>query len=463
MNARKFPRAALAALLTLALAQSAAAQIPKQNEAKTLDELLDMIRRKALEDRSEFQRREQEFARDRSKQAELLRKAEARRDAEEKRSAELENAFEKNEQEIATKQDTLNKRLGSLKELFGVFQQVAGDAQGIFRESITSVQFPNREEFLEAFAKKMGKASAVSSIGEIEQLWFELQREMTESGKVVAFPSKVTRADGQVEDREAVRVGVFNVVSDGQYLTWEPKTERLLVLQRQPAGRYLGAAEDLQTADSGFVDFAIDPSRGSILALLIQTPGFFQRIEQGGLIGYITIVLGIIGVLLCIERFVTLTLVGRKVDAQVASSTASADNPLGRILGIQEHNPDADPETLERKLDEAILRELPQLTRFLTFIRIIAVVAPLLGLLGTVTGMINTFQAITLFGTGDPKLMAGGISQALVTTVIGLCVAIPVVLLHSGVSGRSRRIVHILEEQSAGMVAERSERQHAAA
>ena len=120
----------------------------------------------------------------------------------------------------------------------------------------------------------------------------------------------------------------------------------------------------------------------------------------------------------------------------------------------------ANVETLELKLAEAIFREMPKLTRSLLFIKIISVVAPLMGLLGTVTGMIQTFQAITLYGTGDPKLMAGGISQALVTTVLGLTVAIPMVLLHTLVSGRSKRIVQVLQEQSAGIIAEHSERQH---
>ncbi|MEC8351463.1 MAG: MotA/TolQ/ExbB proton channel family protein, partial [Pseudomonadota bacterium] len=103
-------------------------------------------------------------------------------------------------------------------------------------------------------------------------------------------------------------------------------------------------------------------------------------------------------------------------------------------------------------------REMPKITRNLTLIKIISVVAPLLGLLGTVTGMINTFQAITLFGTGDPKLMAGGISQALVTTVLGLVVAIPTVFLYTLLNTRSKNMLLILQEQSAGIIAERSEK-----
>ena len=107
---------------------------------------------------------------------------------------------------------------------------------------------------------------------------------------------------------------------------------------------------------------------------------------------------------------------------------------------------------------EAALKEMPALTKGLLFIKVTAAVAPLMGLLGTVTGMIKTFQVITLYGAGDPKMMAGGISQALMTTVLGLCVAIPMVLLHTVVSGKSRKIVNILQSQSAGLVAQHSER-----
>ena len=125
---------------------------------------------------------------------------------------------------------------------------------------------------------------------------------------------------------------------------------------------------------------------------------------------------------------------------------------------VKEQYPDADTETLELKLSESILREVPKLQSRLTIIKIISVVAPLIGLLGTVTGMINTFQAITLFGTGDPKLMAGGISQALVTTVLGLVVAIPMVFISTLLKTRSKGIINILQQQSAGIIANRSEK-----
>jgi biopolymer transport protein ExbB len=116
-----------------------------------------------------------------------------------------------------------------------------------------------------------------------------------------------------------------------------------------------------------------------------------------------------------------------------------------------------DTETLELKLSEGILKETPKLESGLNLLKIIAAIAPLMGLLGTVTGMIVTFQAITIFGAGDPKAMAGGISGALVTTVLGLLVAIPTVLLHTIVNGRAQRIIHVLNEQTTGIIAEHTE------
>jgi biopolymer transport protein ExbB len=178
---------------------------------------------------------------------------------------------------------------------------------------------------------------------------------------------------------------------------------------------------------------------------------------QGGTVGSVIILVGILGVLLAVERLITLSLVGAKVRAQRKTRTASEGNPLGRVLKVYDDNKDVDVETLELKLSEAILRESPKLTRNITLIQVISVVAPLLGLLGTVIGMITTFQAITLFGAGDPKTMAGGISQALVTTVLGLVVAIPTTLLHSVVAAQSRSVIHVLEEQSAGIIADHAE------
>jgi biopolymer transport protein ExbB len=262
--------------------------------------------------------------------------------------------------------------------------------------------------------------------------------------------------DGTTQEMEVARVGLYNIVADGLYL--EYKNGTLKELPRQPEqGRFTGSTSDLLEANEGIVRFGVDPTLGGVLSTLVARPNLIERIQQGGLVGYLIIALGIIGLLISLERLIVLGVASRKVSAQLISGSPSNDNALGRVLAVADSYKSSDTDTMELKLSEAIFKETPALNRALLFIKIISVVAPLMGLLGTVTGMINTFQAITLYGTGDPKLMAGGISQALVTTVLGLSVAIPMVLLHTVVSGRSKRIVQVLQEQSAGIIAEHAE------
>ncbi len=449
----------LLAMLAIVLSPLAMAQ----SEPVSLDELLQKVKAGRVQDSKENAARLERFRADNAAQARLLEAARAERTSAEARSKELETAFEENDAKLVELELALKERLGSLKELFGVLQQAAGDARGQFENSLTHVQFPERVDFLTELAQKMGQSSRLASIEEIEQLWFELQREMTESGKVVRFPAKVITANGDEVEQEVVRVGAFNVVADDKYLQFVPETGHLVELARQPQARYLEKVDALTSATSGMHPFGLDPSRGQILSLLVQAPDLRERIAQGGVVGYVILGLGALALLIALERLLVLTLTGLRVAAQTRKLDQPGSNPLGRILKVYHDNPQADTETLELKLSEAILRETPRINRMLMFLKIIAVVAPLLGLLGTVTGMIITFQAITLFGTGDPKLMAGGISTALVTTVLGLCVAIPTVLLHTLVASRARRLNQVLEEQTAGMIAAHSERQHAAA
>jgi biopolymer transport protein ExbB len=432
-------------------------------EALSLDALLEKVKAGRVQDAGENARRIAAFKADKAQQANLLAGAKAEQRREEALSAKLETAFEENDVKVIELEAALKERLGSLKELFGVLQQAAGDARGQFENSLTHVQFPERVDFLTELAQKMGQTSRLASLEEIERLWYEMQREMTESGKVVRFPASVVTVDGNDVQRNVVRVGAFNVVSGGKYLQFVPETGHLLELARQPQQRYLDKIADFESASRGTSAFGLDPSRGQILSLLVQAPSVRERIDQGGVVGYVIICLGALALLIALERTAILTFPGWCVRLQARKPDDPGNNPLGRIFKVYHDNPRADIETLELKLSEAILKETPKINRLLMFLKIIAVVAPLLGLLGTVTGMIITFQAITLFGTGDPKLMAGGISQALVTTVLGLCVAIPTVLLHTLVSSRARRLTQILEEQAAGMIAMQSESQHAKA
>lgn len=454
------PIATAGLLLALALDPGGAALAaePAAPRAASLDELLREVRGARARQREENQRREAEFRARKAEQERLLAEARAKRDAALARSNELEAAFDENEIEIPELQETLRNRLGTLGELFGVVRQVAGDTRGFLESSLISAELPGRADEL----AKLAQSKELPTVEELEDLWFALQEEMTEAGKVTRFPTEVVTLDGDEVETEVTRIGTFNTIADGRYLQYLPETGKLAELARQPGARHLASVEEFEATDEGLVGVSIDPSRGTILSLLIRTPNLREQIDQGGLVGYVIIGLFVFGLALAAERLVSLGLVGRKMKAQMASEQASEDNPLGRVLQVYEANPTADVETLELKLDEAILKEVPRLERGNTLIKVLSVVGPLLGLLGTVTGMIKTFQVITLFGTGDPKLMAGGISEALVTTVLGLTMAIPLLLLHSVVSSRSKALTQVLEEQSAGLIATHAERLHAA-
>lgn len=441
-------------LMTLAVH----AQNKVSDRALDLDALLQQLEQGKFQQSQQNTQRERAFQQKRAEQDQMLRKANSTREQTLKRSEILETEFEENEFKLADLNEALTKRLGSLKELFGVLQQVAGDTKSQFHNSVISAQIPGRTVFLDNLAQSMGASSKLASIAEIEQVWFEMQREMTESGKVSKFTTDVVEAGGNKVAKEVLRVGSFALVSDGKYLDFNGTTASLSELVRQPAGRYGDSASALQDSNGELVEFGLDPTGGSILKLLVQAPSLKERVEQGGLVGYIILIVGAIGLLLALERLITLTITKTKVNKQLKSSTFASSNPLGRVMQVRDQYPQADTEALELHLTEAMLGEIPKLSRNLTIIKIISVVAPLMGLLGTVTGMINTFQAITLFGTGDPKLMAGGISTALVTTVLGLVVAIPMTLLYAMLNTRSKDIVFILQEQASGVIAERAER-----
>ena len=432
--------------------------IAQDDRALDLDALLKQLEEGKFAQTEQNKQREQEFMAQRAEQDRILRETAQLRDRTLATSEQLETAFEQNEFKLADLNEALTNRLGSLKELFGVLQQVAGDTKNKFYNSVVSAEIPGRAAFLDQLAQDMGSSSKLASIDEIEQVWYEIQREMTQSGKVTKFTTDVVEAGGAKVSKEVVRVGPFALVSDGKYLDYNGVTGTVAELIRQPAGRYGESAAELQASSGELVKFGIDPTGGSILGLLVQAPNLQERVEQGGVVGYIILIVGAFGLLLSIERLFTLTIIRTKVNSQLKSKEVKANNPLGRVLKVRDEHPNADTEALELHLTEAILAEVPKLGRNLTIIKIISVVAPLMGLLGTVTGMINTFQAITLFGTGDPKLMAGGISTALVTTVLGLVVAIPTTLLYAMLNTRSKNIVYILQEQAAGVIAERAEK-----
>jgi biopolymer transport protein ExbB len=431
-------------------------------EISTVEALLQLVKEGKTKEQSENADREAKFMANKNEQAAILA-AEKRELARQERIADqLEAEYKKNEEILRVKEEAYQKELGSLVELFGHLQSSAGEAAVQFSGSLTSPQYGlERVDFLNELTSKMSETTELPTIREIEGLWYELQREMVASGQVVSFDTTVIDVDGESSTCNVTRVGLFNAVCDGKYLEYVAATGQYAFLPRQPAGRFTKTAKSVGNADAGEqVRFGVDPTGptgGSLLANLIQTPSLAERAAQGREVGYAIIFVGLIGIGLAFWKLWSLYVLGKAVRAQAGSKTLDVRNPLGRVLKVGEENFKKDIDTLELKLAEAIMAERPSIERGIGAVRIISVVAPLAGLLGTVTGMIVTFQMITLYGTGDPKLMAGGISQALVTTVLGLLVAIPTTLLHSFTASSAKGIISVLEEQSTGILAERAE------
>jgi biopolymer transport protein ExbB len=425
--------------------------------AQTLDELANIVRQAANTEAQINQEREARFVRERNNQRALLGEARQELANENARSDRLRAEYDQNERALAELETTLAERMGNLGELFGVVRQAAGDISAALDDSMVTAQMPGRTAFLADLAQRR----ALPTVPELRQLWSAMVTEIAESGRVVRFTAPVERTSGEKEDLEIVRVGVFNATSDGRFLDWDTSKSRenLIELARQPASRFAGMAGDLQDAGgSDVVPMSVDFTRGQILRAVVQSKTPIERVkEDGGVVGYVIIGVGIFGLLLCLWKAFSLYTTGGKIRRQMKTEQANKSNPLGRVLAVYADNPDVDIETLELKLDEAILRETAPIETGLSFIKVLYVVAPLLGLLGTVVGMIATFQMITLFGTGDPRMMAGGISTALVTTVLGLVVAIPLTLLHSFLQGKAKALIQILEEQAAGIIARLAE------
>jgi biopolymer transport protein ExbB len=430
--------------------------------ASSLDELLQQVKNARAEEQKLTAEREKEFVAHRDQRAVMLKDALAKRDALEKKSKELSSRYDSNDKEINQLNQLLMQREGNLGELFGVTRQVAGDVATVLGASLVSSQYPGREEFL----LKIAGSKALPSISELERIWFEMTREMTESGRVVRFEADVASPDGSSKKAEAVRVGPFIAESGGHYVLYQAGTKQLSKLSRQPSGELAGAAHHLDAATSGYVMAGMDPSRGVLLALSVERPTVLERIQKGELVGYIIISVGIVGALLALFQFLYLLLTRRRVARQLKNlDKPTPDNPIGRVLLSYKGDGkdiDEDAEIIELRISEAVLREEPKLVRFQAFLRLAVAAGPLLGLIGTVVGMIITFQSITESGSSDPKLMAAGIGQAMICTVLGLGIAIPLLFINAGLTTMSGGILQVIDEQSTGLLAESIEKRQSA-
>ncbi len=423
------------------------------NAQVTLDQVLSSVRAERRDVSAENREREQRFLQQRNQQQALLTQVRNQVAAAEAESTRLEGVMEANAEEIAQLDAELASKQGEFQELFGAARTAAADLNVQVQSSIISAQFPGRDATL----RELAQTEKLPTEDQLRDLWEIMIQQMAEQGKTATFSTEIIRANGEASEASVTRIGEYVAFSGGRYLTFSDSGQ-LEFLAKQPPADVTGAASRVENASGdGFVRGALDPTLGTLLELNVAAPTLRQRIDQGRFIGKVIIAAAIFGVLLGAYKWVTLTMTAGAVRGQVRRKKASKSNPLGRVMLAYENTNSSDVETVALKLDDAILKEVPKLEGGLNLIKVLAAVAPLLGLLGTVIGMINTFQAITLFGTGDPQIMASGISEALVTTVLGLIAAIPLLLLHAFASGASKRVTQILEEQAAGIIAEHAE------
>ncbi len=421
-----------------------------------LIELYEKVARQAALESERSGERERRFQASADEGARMLKQVQDDTARLERQKADLKGQFDGNEDRLAELATQLDRRIGDLGELFGVFRQTADDVQTLLFDSLITLEHPERR----AEAAALAESAEVPTIPQMRALWRLLMQEIAHSGQVSRFPAEIIEPAGGTYSAQAVRVGLFNVVADGKYLNYLPESNQLVELPRQPAAAARRSAEALGAAEpEQVVDFALDPSRGALLGLLVQSPSLIERIQQGRLVGYFILAITAIGLILVAERGLRLAAINRRIKRQLEDlDQVNDDNPVGRILSTyREHARLDDLELISRHLESVVIADVAEVRKGLPAIRVLAAVAPLMGLLGTVTGMIGTFQAITLFGAGDPKLMAGGISQALVTTVLGLSAAIPLLLSHSFLSSRSTHLSKVIGEQAAGLMAQKAE------
>jgi biopolymer transport protein ExbB len=476
---------ALAAASLLLGVSAVAQQAPAQQQAPQqqapqqaapqpqvqLSNLRQTVQRLRDQERQLAQEREQRFRAEMQRMERQATEAQQRRNAAEARSNALDRQWNENEQTIAETNSLLAERQGNLGELFGVTRQVAGDAATMLSQSMISAQYAvaPQEEERAAFLRRLAGATALPSIDELERLWYEMLREMTDSAKVVKFRATVTERDDELtedqdesqarEERDVVRVGPFTASSNGEYLGYVPSERVFTRLNGELASDMQAIGRALQGAspDAGYQRALVDPASGALLGVYVERPSMWGRIESGEVVGYVIIFVGGLGVLLALFQGTYLMITRLGVRAQLRNlNNPTPNNPLGRVLLAFRGDGRAiqNAELAELRISEAVLREIPRLERFQSFLRLAVAAGPLLGLIGTVIGMIITFRAIVASGTSDPRLMAQGIGQAMIATVLGLGIAIPLLFINAGLAAMSRSVTQILDEQSQALLAQ---------
>lgn len=386
--------------------------------------------------------------------AELL----AERNRLQKEADQLSSQFSDNENTLARLEETLRLETGSLGEMFGVVRQNAKELQSELDQSVTGVEPRAHQQSIDDVVA----AKTLPSMAQLRGLWQAMSEEIRASGQVQTTEIQWLNGQGETQTVPALRLGSLGLISEQGYVKWDNARQQALSYQQLPSD--FPTFSHIRTlVDGDVVTIKVDPSRGVLLEQLALTPTLSQRLQAGGVIGNVILVLLGVGLIIALYRGAILATLRQKIKAQLKNPEQPGNNPLGRILAVYNKEQQRSVEALELRLLEAVVDEQNHLETGLSMLKLLAALAPMLGLLGTVTGMIETFQVITQFGNGDPKVMAGGISMALVTTVEGLIAAIPLLLAHNILSAQAEAIRNILEKQGIGLVAQQAERDCGAA
>ncbi len=371
--------------------------------------------------------------------------------------------------ELSKQEAELTKTLANenmdLRALAGSVAIAAGELESIFRQSHFTAEQRERMDRI-GLIRKEGRFPGIDDMQLISD---SMLREIDLSGEVSLKKGSYISQSGSEEKGTILTVGKFTAAwKNGGHtglLKYSESGKQFFALP-PPPGDIVKTLKKYMEGKSE--DVAIDLSGGAALRQITGKPAIIERIREGGPLVWPILAIGMAAVMIILERVIFLSLVHKNSTSMINRlSTLAMDKkwneceklltdkkgrPLFNVLlsGIKARN--EDKETIESILQEGILKELPGLERFIPTLNILGAIAPLMGLLGTVTGMIGTFRAITLYGTGDPRLMAGGISEALMTTMLGLSVAIPIMLMHSFLSGRVDSIADDLEEKSVALV-----------
>ena len=419
-------------------AQEEAPVDPNEERIQTIQELLQKVENNKSIYVNEDAERIETFLSLVSDRKSLLADAKEQLRKEKIRNTNLESRFENNEKELADLQERLQIKIGVLGELFGVARQFAGELYASTENGFTFYEFQERPSKLQLIGQ-----TQVHNIAQLETLWISYLNEIAASVEIKKVKTNIIDPKGNSYEDEIVRYGLFSASIGNSFVTPASDLNGFQLLKRQPERSVIKSLKKYPNSDD-YTNVSIDPTRGFLLSLYLDKAGWFERIAQGKAIGFVIILIGLTGLAFSMYKIRFLLLNQEKLESD-------GDNVVNQM--IQKTKDVSNYESKENILDELILNYSSKIEWGVSWVKFFAAVAPLLGLLGTVIGMIETFQAITLFGTGDPKQMAGGISQALVTTMLGLIVAAPLLGFYTYISDKASSLIQTVEEKASYLLA----------